>query len=88
MMKANITYAYTIELGPTEHEADEHADMFFGFHVAESKLADIVQIAYTGIEAYMRSFLEKIDRKTQTEIDRICENEYKELMNTYNGYWS
>lgn len=88
MMSANITYAYTIELGPTEYEVDEKSEFFFGFHVAESTLAHIVEPAYTGIEAYLRSFFEKPDPKTQREIDSKCLHEYNELINNYRGYWS
>lgn len=87
MMSANITYAYTIEIGPLEDETEED-DFFFGFHVSESRIEYIVERAYTGIIEYMRSFLEKMNRKTQIEIDKKCLNEYNELMNNYSGYWS
>lgn len=89
MMIANITYAYTIELGPNEYEADEQSYQFLnGFHVSESKIEYIVKPVITGIEEYLKSFLEKPDGIVQREIDRNCTNEYYELVKNYHGYWS
>ena len=89
MMSANITYAYTIELGPNETEFDESPSNFStGFHVPEWKIGYIVKPVITGIEEYLKSFLEKPDGAVQREIDRNCTNEYNELVSNYNGYWS
>lgn len=87
MMVANIPYAYTIELGPMEQET-YNDDFSFGFHVSESKINYIVERAYTGLREYMRTFLEKLNRKVQAEIDKKCSIEYNELMRSFSGYWS
>jgi len=89
MMIANITYAYTIELGPNELEIENEDSHFnYGFHVSESKIGYIVESVFTGIEEYLKSFFEKPDPKTQLEIDLKCRHEYNELVSNYHGYWS
>lgn len=88
MMIANITYSYTIEIGPIEEETEKLDELYFGFHVQESKLGYVIERAYTGIEEYMRSFIEKIDKTLQIEIDKKCSQEYNELINNFSGYWN
>jgi hypothetical protein len=88
MMIANITYSYTIEIGPVEEETERNDDFFFGFHVHESKIQYIVERAFTGLMEYMRSFIEKIDKKSQIEVDNKCSHEFNELSNNLSGYWS
>jgi hypothetical protein len=88
MMVANITYAYTIEIGPTEKELD---DLFLeetGFSVYEENIQSIVERAYAGIYQYLKSFLDKLVKKVELEIEKKCSRDYDVLMRTFRGYWS
>ena len=89
MMVSNITYAYTIEIGPTQEETmDDEYNYGYGFHVRETQIKSIAERAYTGIREYLRSFIEHLTRKVQSEIDRKCSDDYDKLMRTFSGYWS
>jgi hypothetical protein len=54
-MALNITYAYTIEIGPLDTEI-ELIRYRRGFHVIESKIEYVVSRAFVGIHQYMRFF--------------------------------
>lgn len=88
MMVANIPYAYTIEIGPLEKETHDNHKFRFGFHVTTSEINYVVERAYTGLREYMRTFMDKLSKEVQTEIDKKCSEDYNELMKSFSGYWS
>jgi hypothetical protein len=87
-MVANITYSYTIELGPTEEEAFHDNRFFSGFHVDMSQLVNIVKRAYSGLREYLRSFVHKPNKSTRDHTERLCYNHYIEFKKNLTGYWS
>ena len=87
MMVANITYAYTIELGPLQEETFQE-DFALGFHVNEQKIEYVVERAFHGIREYLKSFVEKPGPRVQREVETKCAEDYENLMNTFSGYWS
>jgi hypothetical protein len=76
---ANITYSYTIEIGPLDSEV-ELVKYRRGFQVVESKIEYIAQRAYIGIHQYMRTFLDKLTSKANNEIETECANEYVNII--------
>ena len=87
MMVAGVKYAYTIEIGPLDNELKDE-NLSFGFHVEEKKIKYIVERAFTGLYEYLRLFVDKLKPKMQQNIERKCFKEYKNLMDTFTGYWS
>ena len=87
MMVAKIPYAYTIEIGPSEKETFE-TDFYFGFHVDEKRINFIVERAYTGIREYMKTFVFRLNRNIQIEIETKCAEDFDVLKNNFTGYWS
>jgi hypothetical protein len=87
MMVANIPYAYTVEVGPHEQESYDDNDLYVGFHVHERKLPFIVQRAYQGIKEYLRTFVRRINKLDQLDVDRTCLDHYLDLTHNFYGYW-
>ena len=88
MMVANIPYAYTIEIGPLLSESETNEDFSFGFSVAEDKIFYVVRRAFIGIREYLKTFVDKFDYKTQMNLEKKCSDDYNNLINNFNGYWS
>ncbi len=87
MMVARIPYAYTLEVGPQEHESYDDNDLIVGFHVHERKLGLIVQRAYLGLKEYMRSFVRRMKKFEQLDVERTCTEHFSTLMQNFSGYW-
>jgi hypothetical protein len=84
-MVANITYSYTIEIGPTDEQTAQSRHYSQGFHVSRSKIDYISNVIYTGIYEYLKSFLRT---ETDSAINEKCSKDYDNLMATFNGYWA
>ncbi len=88
MMIANISYAYTIEIGPLLKESDNNQEFSFGFSVSEDKIFYVVRRAFVGIREYMKTFIDRLDFKTQMDLENKCSEDYDELIKNFSGYWS
>ncbi len=87
MMKADIKYSFTIEVGPLLDETFDD-DFNYGFHVSENKIEYIAERAYIGIREYLRTFVEQVGKRSRVKILKTCSENYDELIDTFNGYWS
>lgn len=87
MMVAKIKYSFTIELGPNQGQT-RHFDYMHGFHVAKSKIKNIIEPAYTGIRAYMKSFVKKAKKAVRFGARNKCSSSYVRLKKNFSGYWS
>jgi len=82
----NITYSYTIELGPNSREL-LRLGAPHGFHVDKKYIKNIVETAYIGLYEYLRYFIEPTQKKIRNEIDTNCADLYKDLTNFLNKKW-
>ena len=88
MMVANITYSYTIEIGPLFLESETNIDFSLGFSVPEEDIFYVVRRAFVGIKEYLRTFVDRLDPKTKMYLENKCSNDYDELISDFRGYWS
>ena len=82
----NITYSYTIELGPNSREL-LRLGAPHGFHLDKKHIKNIVETAYIGLYEYLRYFIEPTQKKIRNEIDTNCAGLYKDLTNFLNKKW-
>ena len=88
MMIANITFSYTVEIGPHMEEYYYDPDFSFGFNVERNKIEEVVQRAYDGIREYLRSFVYRMNHKVKQLIDKKCLDYYSNFKKSFDGYWS
>lgn len=86
MMVAKINYTFTIELGPIQEQLHD-SDYEYGFHVAESKIKYVAKRAYSGIHAYLKTFVEKSGKRTRRYIEKKCMKSYLNMIANFTGYW-
>jgi hypothetical protein len=58
------------------------------FSVPNEKIIYVVRRAYVGIREYMKTFIDKLDRTHQTDLEIKCAKDYSQLINNFRGYWS
>lgn len=88
MMMANVSYAYTLEVGPNERESYNDISFALGFNVNESKISYVVLRAYTALQAYFHSFVYRQNKGDRLLNERQCLNDYSRLVNGLSGYWN
>lgn len=75
---AGVTYAYSIEIGPSDKDKDILVNGM-GFHIKNEYIKQIAKTAYDGLYAYMQTFIDPLSQKESNELMEFCSREYEHM---------